>query len=142
MQGYLVCALANQSEVRRGSRSTVLSVSQIWQAVQASWELIGNSCAFFECVVIISKQSAHDLSSCPAGPLITPSFVNCKIEAKITGSRDLKLVAYVAFFLLCKLQINNNNKQAWCGLALSKDKSKKTFFRILRKRRYLSTTQQ
>ena len=98
MQGYLVCALANQSEVGRGSRSTVLSVSQIWQAVQASWELIVNSCAFFECVVIISKQSAHDLSSCPAGPLITPSFVNCKIEAKITGSRNLKLVAYVAFF--------------------------------------------
>ena len=86
-----------------------------------------DSCAFFECVVIISKQSAHDLSSCAAGPLITTSFVNCKIEAKITGSRDLKLVAYVAFFLLCKLQINNNNKQAGCGLALSKDKSKKHF---------------
>ena len=92
-----------------------------------SRELVGNSCAFFECVVIISKQSAHDLASCPAGPLSTPSFVNCKIEAEITGNRDLKLVAYVAFFMICKLHINNNNKQAWCGLALSKDKSKKRF---------------
>ena len=118
MHGYLVCTLANQSEKRAGRearcalvrRSTFLSVSQIKFAMLGSSgrQLVDSSCAFFECVVIISKQSkssshlGHYISTTgPAGPLSTPNFfVNCKIEAEITGSRDSNLVANVSFFMI------------------------------------------
>ena len=69
-----VCALANQSEKRAGRearhvlvrRSTFLSVSKV-----------GNSSTFFEFVVIISKQSAYDLSSSHLGQVYKHARPTC-----------------------------------------------------------------